>query len=525
MPEPRDPLKEKGFAELSQVMGRLSRRAGMELEPQKLNQAAQHIYYGNSEGPLPPHDPLLRREEWQKLGRIGDYRAEQPHDVDIVFGQRAKDLREKMRQGRIGGGWTQQDLDDRTAKRKADPNRSSFWWNLAQDLTGTSDYKPSPGELSPGDQQSHRWMGDRELMDTMATRKPGSYAANEGVQSGLRSPGYGGAKALSSELPLDTAVRLYKQSIESPDRAFGSYHGDPFGTGNYQAYAGPQQMVYAMQSPDYAAGRALVGMAPLNQFANAMTMKNPNRQDPVFMQGSLNPLNRNVTGLGTMVGAPLDFLRGLGESIANDEIHKDIADAMDQPSNLWTQAISPILTEEAGTAEERDDVIRRQQDQYADVDNGMGFDEYHRAKTGEYPSYLGKVAGSGFSELLDPFTVASALYGGTGIKALAGMLLREPVEEGITGVPFVMGADAAIGNHPPVQSWATPGRAARTDLHDPEMNPQSNMSPSDFKDWAGSQDSQLRATSEALRQRTKKKDKMVRDKSRDRFLSPDASRQ
>jgi hypothetical protein len=524
MPEPRDPLKEKGFAELSNVMGRLSRRAGMQLEPEKLNQAAQHIYYGNSEGPLPPHDPLLRREEWQKLGRIGDYRAEQPHDVDIVFGQRAGDLREKMRENRIGGGFTQQDLDDRTARRKADPNRSSFWWNLAQDLTGTSDYKPSPGELSPGDQQSHRWMGDREFMDTMATRKPGSYAANEGVQSGLRSPGYGGAKALSSELPLDTAVRYYQQSIESPDRAFGSYHGDPFGTANYQAHAGLQQMVYAMQSPDYAVGRALTGMAPLNQFANAMTMKNPNRQDPVFMQGSLNPLNRNVTGLGTMVGAPLDFLRGLGESIVNDEIHKDIADAMDQPSNLWTQAISPILTEEAGTAEERDDVIRRQQDQYADVDNGIGFDEYHRAKTGEYPSYLGKAAGSGFSELLDPFTAASALYGGTGIKALAGMLLREPVEEGITGVPFGVGADVAIGNHPPVQNLATPGLAARTELHDPEMNPQSNMSPSDFKDWAGSQDSQLRATSEALRQRTKTKDEMTRDRSRDRFLAPNAMR-
>jgi hypothetical protein len=198
---------------------------------------------------------------------------------------------------------------------------------------------------------------------------------------------------------------------------------------------------------------------------------------------------------------------------------------MDQPSNLWTQAISPILTEDASTAEERDDVIRRQQDEYADYDNGMGFDEYHRAKTGEYPSYLGKVAGSGFSELIDPLTAASAMYGGTGIKALAGMLLREPLEEGATGVPFVMGADAAIGNHPPVQNWATPGLAARTDLHDPEMNPQSNMSPGEFRDWAGSQDSYQRQIAESLRQRTKRKDEMVRDKSRDRFLSPDASRQ
>lgn len=519
MAEQRDPNKEPGFAELSNVMGRLSRRAGLGHTPQQLHQAAQHIYYGNSEGPLPQDHPMLQRSEWQKLAQAGDMWSMPHGEGEQIFGKPAEYMRGRMARDRIGPGWTQQDLDNRRKQRLQDPNRGS-WMNIAKSLLSTGDdYTPAQGELSPGDRQEHEWARDRELMDAFARRKQGSYAENE--EAIRRAIVLAGGDPWSMPQDLDKALDHYERATANPDFAFGDYEGDPFGSSNHQSRSGLDAMVAALGSPDYLAGRVTAPLNSVNQFLNHMTTRNPTRQDPWIINNSL--VNRKNSLIANMLGPVIDFGAGVGESIGSGELGQDIQDSFGQPKNLWTMAISPILTEEANSPEERDAVKKRQAGAYQDVDAGVAGDEYYWGKTGDYPSWLGSILMSSASEPVD-LTTAATLGLGTAagkipLKAAALALGAEAVDEAKWGLPFTLGGSLAFEDVPPIQNWLTPGLEARTDLHE---DPQAQMGEDEHRAWLQSQGNELRGKSQYLRDRTDAYQRMTNNPDRLRYVPSDA---
>lgn len=520
MPERRDLTQEPGFPQLSNVMRRLSRRAGLDVPPHHLNQAAQHIYYGTSEGELPEDHPMLQRQEWQKLARAGSPLAPETEEGQTIFGVPASQVQQGMQRGRIGPGWTQDQLNERTKRRLQDPNRGS-WMHIAKSLLSTGDdHKPAQGELAPGDKQDHEWLRDQELMDAFASGPYGQqhdeHERNERIAAAV-SGGHGYQPSLSR---IDEAIGKYDRAYANPDFAFGDYEGDPFGRSNHAKNAGLGQMIYATQSPDYLAGRALTPLNSVNQFLNRMTARNPTRQDPWIINNSM--VNRKNSAIANLAGPVMDFAAGVGDSIGKGELLQDLKNSTVPSQALWTQAISPVLTEEASTPEERQAVKDRQSNAWIDVDSDISSDDYYRGKTGEYPSWAGSMVMSGASEPVDFTTLASLLLsGGTGaipLRSIPVILGREALDEAKWGVPITGGINAAAGNMPSVGNLFTPGIEARTDLHEDD---QANMTNAEHKQWLEEQQQHLNNKAEELRRQTKKARSMTQGQYQVPDIAPD----
>jgi len=459
MPQPSEP---KGLPELRDVVGRLAKRSGMGMQPEHISQVADHIYHGKSQGPLPANSPFLRHEDWIKLARVGDPRAEQPHDADWMFNTPKKKMpqwREQMRKGEIGPGWTPEER----AKRG----------------------DPGTFELSQGDQQNHAWMRDREYLEAIANRDRSLDSAAE-KDAELKSvaqwfapnPGMGAARR-----PIEDALHFYNRGKDAT-HAYSPGANGVWATANFKHHSTPQATFDALYNPEFAAGWLGAAASPVGHFVHSMTAKDPTAKDPEWVANS-----RNSNVLGHMAATGYDFARNLGAALLDpSEMVHQLEASGGQLDNQWARAISPVLTEPAETAEERHNAKARGLMDASNSQQGMGFDDYHRAKTGKVPSWVGSNTASALSDApFDPLTMLTAPFGGFG---------GELMEEAFTSLPLTFGASAALSPAiPSPGQMMKPGIENRPDLEGRHL-------PDDqFAEQAAGYDANMRETNERLRQR------------------------
>ena len=459
MPPPSEP---KGLPELRDVVGRLAKRAGLGMSPEHLNQVADHIYHGKSQGPFPQNSPFLHHENWTKLARVGDPRAEQPHDVDWLFNtpkKRIPQWREQMRRGEVGPGWTPEDRAEQG--------------------------EPEKFKLSPGDQQNHAWMRDREYLEAMASRDRSLDSAAEKdaelksvMQYFAPNPGMGAARR-----PIEDALHYYNRG-ENATHAYSPGANGVWATANFKQHSTPQAEFDALYNPEFAAGWLGAASSPLSHFMHSMTAKDPTAAEPEWVTNS-----RNSNVLGHLAATGYDFARNLGESLLKpSELADQLGASAGQLDNQWSRAISPVLTEPAETADERHKAVGGALADASDSQQGMGFDDYHRAKTGKVPSWVGSNVASALSDApFDPLTLLTAPFGGYG---------SEFVEEGLTSLPLTFGASAAFS--PAIPS---PGQMMKQGIENRPDLEGSYLPDDQFKEQMGGYDANMKETNDRLRQR------------------------
>lgn len=392
-----------GLKELHDVLFRLSHQAGLGHTPEQIGHIANHLYSGNhfiQGSPYGPDAPEVDQRNWRTLAALTDHRLTDEQLVgedgeeSMPFGRPARELRKTMWKDWSGPGWSRQE-EQALGRPK------------------------QPYELSPGDRVSHQWMRDRQFLGDILDR-------NEVELPPAETMAWGGSPSKEHYVKnnIDQALHWYRKGKDAthtfPHENYRIFAGVPFlgqlpglgGEPNFRHYQTNESSGNWMVNPDSTIGAITTKIAtPTEDFANQVTMANPE-------QGS------GHTPVITPIKDFFSNLREHGGQALKDSYNKaEAAQFVTHSPRLPTTEMHPSHLD-------RIRMLRDIQKAYEDSRQKEGGD-WHREKTGEEATGVGKFAMRVGSSLMDPslaFTVGSAGLGamakGATVAGKAGAIAR-----------------------------------------------------------------------------------------------------